>query len=382
MKSTLPLILWAGFALWSTASANEDVVEPVAVSIDLTDLAQRDRCMPGEFEMQDYLLLGCGPLTDTYASTMVEIAVAVRDRVHVVLLYADRDQRKALSEALFNETNSTHNVSLMTVSHDSKWVRDYGPTVIRSGSDYRMVDWLYETGRPQDELVPQQVAALSRTPWETASIVLHGGNLLSNGSGLCLTSFNVFSDNRQFGINRRDLQKQLGNRIGANNVVVLETLMEEPTGHLDIFATFTDANTVVVGQFSAEEDPDNSEILDNNAAILAKVVTPNGPLRVERIPMGVKSDGLFRTYTNCIYANGILIVPTYRGFDAQRLEQAIACYQRLLPKWKVVCVDASEIIQEAGALHCISLNIPRIDLTRKSITLPLEIPQRPADFEE
>jgi len=363
-----------------TVCANDALTSEL--SVDLTDLATGDRCMPGEFEMQDYLLLGCGPLTDTYASTIAQIAVAAREKVHVVVFYGDRDQKRALTRALFSETDSMENISLMSVSHNTKWVRDYGPTVIRCGSGYRMVDWLYESGRPQDELVPQHFAAVSGTPGETAAIVLHGGNLLSNGRGLCLTSFNVLSDNRHFGINRRDLHKQLGNRFGARDIVVLQTLLEEPTGHLDIFATFTDANTVVVGQFSEEEDPDNAAILESNAATLAKVVTANGPLQVQRIPMGVKSDGLFRTYTNCIYANGILIVPTYQGFDAKRLEQAIACYRRLLPDWKVVCVDASEIIQEAGALHCVSLNIPKINQTAKSLPLPLEVPRRPDAFEQ
>lgn len=383
MKTSLPVVLWSICALCITASAYDGVAVSTGVPDDLLDLAHSpaERCMPGEFEMQDYLLLGCGPLTDTYAATMAEIAVAVREKVHVVLFYADLDQRRLLVSALFDQTDSTHNISLMAVPHNTKWVRDYGPTVIRCGSGYHMVDWLYETGRPQDELVPQHFAAVSRTPTETAAIVMHGGNLLSNGNGVCLTSCNVLSDNAHYGINRRDLQKQLGKRIGAGNIVVLETLMDEPTGHLDIFTTFTDANTVVVGQYSDDEDPDNAEILNSNAAKLAKVVTANGPLRVERIPMGLKSDGLFRTYTNCIYANGILIVPTYQGFDAQRLEQAVACYQRLLPSWKIICIDASEIIQEAGALHCISLNIPRIDLARKSIALPLEIPSPPANFE-
>ncbi|MEZ6086711.1 MAG: agmatine deiminase family protein [Pirellulaceae bacterium] len=46
-------------------------------------------------------------------------------------------------------------------------------------------------------------------------------------------------------------------------------------------------------------------------------------------------------------------------------------YHQLLPGWKVVGIDAEELIQLAGALHCVSMNVAAIE------TLPLfPVPQR------
>ena len=84
-------------------------------------------------------------------------------------------------------------------------------------------------------------------------------------------------------------------------------------------------------------------------------------MRVERVPMGARHDGVFRSYTNCVFANGVLLVPKYREHDGWRLGHCEMLFRRLLPGWTVVPIDASDLIQECGALHCVSLNIPALN---------------------
>lgn len=329
--------------------------------------------LPGEFERQQFLLLSCGELTPNHADMIAAVAQETRRQLRVIVLYSSDEQKAVVDAALRNRMDTLEDISLLRVPHDTKWIRDYGPTVLQTDAGFRVIDWLYEHGRPSDERVPEHMAAMSQTPYELGSIVLHGGNLLSNGQGVCVTTLAVLNANGHLGITKADLPKQLGRRIGAREIVVLEPLVGEPTGHVDMFATFTGPNTVVVGQYSLEEDAENAAVLDRNAARLAAVTTSQGRLRVERIPMGRKDDGIWRTYTNCIYANGVLVIPAYHaGGDNGRLEQAYACYRRLLVNWRIAAVDTSALIQEGGSLHCASLNV--VGFAKPFAPIPFPVP--------
>ena len=68
----------------------------------------------------------------------------------------------------------------------------------------------------------------------------------------------------------------------------------------------------------------------------------------------------WRTYTNVIFANGRLLVPTYPDIDEAGWRRTVELYRRLLPEWDVVGVDANELIVVGGALHCISATVPAV----------------------
>ncbi len=69
-------------------------------------------------------------------------------------------------------------------------------------------------------------------------------------------------------------------------------------------------------------------------------------------------DGIWRTYTNVIYANDRVLVPTFAHAEPGKEAQALALYRRLLPGRRIVPIDASSIIENLGALRCVSLNVP------------------------
>ena len=316
------------------------------------------RRMPGEFEEQEFLFLSCGELTAAHAETIADIAAAIQRHVRVVVLFTSDDQRTTLIKTLSRRVDSTRNVSFLRVAHDTKWIRDFGPTVLRNGAQALILDWQYDQNRPNDDAFPLNLSAMSRIQCEPSQLQLEGGNLLSNGNGLCVTTTAVTQRNAGHDLNEAAVCTLLRSSVGAQQVIVLEPLAGEETGHVDMFVTFTGPNTVVVGAYSPKEDPENAALLDRNAARLASLKTPSGQLRVERIPMGRRHNGLWRTYTNCIYANGVLLVPVYQDGDDNRSRQALALYRRLLPQWHIVPIDATQLIEEGGALHCVALNVP------------------------
>src|SRR5207245_10806058 len=101
--------------------------------------------------------------------------------------------------------------------------------------------------------------------------------------------------------------------------------------------------------------------LNENAQILSGGRTSFGPLRVVRVPMPSNRGGIWKTFTNVIYANGTLIMPTYGEAELEAEKEAMATYARLLPDWEVVGIDATSVIKQRGSLRCVSINIPWLE---------------------
>ena len=158
-------------------------------------------------------------------------------------------------------------------------------------------------------------------------------------------------------------------RFGARQIVALEHLSGEGTGHIDMYACFTSPDTILVGEYDEFVDPDNAAALDRNAARLAEVPIGSGKLKVIRVPMPTNQDGVWRSFTNVIFANGTLLVPAYPDVDLSGGERALAIYCRLLPGWRVFGVDVSTMARHQGGLRCVTLYVPETG-ERESNTAP------------
>lgn len=203
---------------------------------------------------------------------------------------------------------------------------------------------------------------------------LDGGNLLGNGDDVCLTTNSVISANAHRGYDVEAIGRILCRSLGTKRWIYIRGLEREQTGHVDMICTFISNNTVVVGQLAPEIDAENARRLDDSAERLSGVTTAYGPLRVERIPMGSNADGIFRSYTNVVYANGVLVVPTYPDVDPTTDELVLARYSELMPDWKVVGIDVSKMAKQHGALHCLTTNFPIISSPAIISKLPLPFP--------
>jgi agmatine/peptidylarginine deiminase len=68
-------------------------------------------------------------------------------------------------------------------------------------------------------------------------------------------------------------------------------------------------------------------------------------------------DGLWPTYTNVVYLNRTLLVPTYSFVPPSVEEKMLRVYQELLPGWKIVPIASDPLLEDYGSLHCATLNI-------------------------
>jgi agmatine/peptidylarginine deiminase len=327
-----------------------------------------DNVLPAEFEHHQLLLTSWDRLMPTRQWQAISKMIAeASQNIDVIVLVGDQSTQPQAEAMLREHGGNPERVAFLPSMSQRAWVRDFGPFMLRcSLGDVRLLDTAGKnTGGIDDNQVPQQLAQLWGMPLDSLPLVLEGGNLLSNGAGLLITTTATLHWNDAAGIVPRTVDNALRSHFGAQQVVYLEALQGENCEHVDMFCTFTDPSTVVVGRYAPEDDPRNAALLDRNAQKLSGLPTPMGELKVVRIPMPrrkrLSSAGgeLWYTYTNVVFVNGKLLVPIYQEVDPAVQQEALAVYQRLLPDWELVGIECDALLKSQGALHCASKHVIR-----------------------
>lgn len=318
----------------------------------------------GEFQQQEAIALVWPELPDA-KSTIVEIISSLCQHVQIVLLVENSLLQSQATESLKLANIPPEAIDFIVAPTETFWLRDYGPLAVHNSDGSPMyVDAKYNLfggkRRFQDDHVPAVFGQYFETPILRTPMIMEWGGIAFNGSGLVLVSTYLLELNRDIGIDEQQVTKTLKRLTGAKQVVYLDPLQNEPTGHLDWFLTFTSPDTLVLGDNTNGNDSSNAKLLDRHARRLAGMPTENGPLNVVRIPMPPRGREWFGgTYTNVVYANGVLLVPSWPKTAPRELEQeALAVYRRLLPGWKIISIDSESIGRHAGSLHCVTMNVP------------------------
>ena len=186
---------------------------------------------------------------------------------------------------------------------------------------------------------------------------LEGGKLLSNGAGFLMSSKTILTQNA----NRTDhagIAAILDREGGAAQWACATPLNGERTGHIDLLATFLGPNLVAVAEANEREDPNNRQILKDLAGALKGFRTGAGTMDVVRLPMPYSSDTYYRSYNNMIFANGLVVVPTFPEVDPKLDKRCLAMVAEWMPGWTVRELNCSELSRKGGSLHCLTMNIP------------------------
>ena len=315
--------------------------------------------MPADFERQSAVLIGVNELLPYHPPVLTGLVSALIDRVPVIAVITGEEQRRDLLTTLCDWGLPAHRVRAVRSPATGLWVRDYGPSFVKRDGRVCVLDAEYHDHLPQDDHFPAELGRLLDVDVKGVPLRIEGGNLLSNGRGLLLTTSVVLSRNAGRYAPTAAMA-QLCTHYGFRQVACMPPLVAGPTAHADMFATFTSADTAVVGRYDRADDPVNARALDQLADAMRGMDSGAGPLKVERIPMPPHADGVWRTYTNAVYANDVVIVPTYAGVDERVEREALDTYRRLLPGREVLTVEATSLAKTGGALRCVTLNIPHL----------------------
>ena len=318
-----------------------------------------------EFNPQSALLLGANELVRYQQSVFKDVVRALHGRLPVIGIVNDENEIE-LGQSLLDEAGLPP-TALWFVKHplDSMWLRDFGPIFSRwSDGTVEVIDASYrnpdERGeRNQDDAFANYIGHVLGMDVRKMPLVIEGGNLLSNGDGIMVTTTKVIEQAENRHLTLAQIGGMLKEYLGCRLWVYVRGLQGEPTGHADFCMTFLRRNLTVVGRYDADYDPVNAAILDSMADTLRGQPTSMGPMKVERVYMPPRTaDGDWRSYCNVLMCNGVLLVPSFSDVDPEREKEVFALFKRLVPGMEIVPINCDTLVKKRGVLHCIGITIP------------------------
>jgi agmatine deiminase len=318
---------------------------------------------PGEWENKQALLLAW---TGNFADVVAGIIRSAKVTTDVTVAYDSNQSLNDFKYQMQSRGVSINGVTTIQLPVQTLWMRDYGPMTVEQNGKMGFVDVRYYPGRLYDDAFP----ALLAQKWDINNfrmpVDFEGGNFVSDGAGTCYASTVLLSATAEMsGASEGQVRTYFKRYLGCEQLVILQPLYGEGTGHIDMFAKLANKNTMVLGQYRKSQsdsrrgtiDAVNADILDNNAAVLNNVTLMDGSsLNVVRMPMPANSDNNFRTYVNSQFINGVNLIPVYSNDDRFQ-DEALAIWQQVMPNWQHVDIDATELITWAGAIHCILMEV-------------------------
>ncbi len=345
------------------------------------------RRMPAEWERHDATWLSWphneddwpdkfGPIDWAFAEMVRLIAGASEargERVEV-LCHHERILERA-RECCARSGAAMQRVRFHLWPTDRGWLRDIGPTFVRTGQGLQAIDWGFNAWAKYpnwklDDATPTRVEALTGIPRIEAMrpdgrgrLILEGGAIETDGAGIMLVTEECLLDEntqaRNPGLSRADYEKAFAEYLGIERTVWLPRgcVGDDTHGHIDDIARFAppiNGKPVVVLAYEDDPDDENHASSLENERILGEaglhVVTIPYPA-----PVFFDDQRLPASYANFYVCNAGVLVPTFND-PADRI--ALNTIAQLFPDHPVVGVHARDLVWGLGTIHCLTQQQP------------------------
>ncbi|NAZ75596.1 agmatine deiminase family protein [Kineococcus sp. T13] len=298
------------------------------------------------------------------AWSAVASAVVAREPVSVLVAPGDLPAARELLDP---------RVQLVEVALDDAWLRDSGPTFVRSDGAPTAVDWRFNGWGAQswaawerDALVAGEVARLAGAPVSSSALTQEGGAFHVDGEGTVLLTDTVQLDpDRNPGWTRAQVEAEVHAQLGTTTAIWLPRGLTADygefgtRGHVDIVAAFCRPGTVLVHTQPDPGHPDHA-VSTEVAELLRQGVDARGR-RLEVIellaPRTAEVDGelVDFSYVNHYVANSVVVAC---AFGDPRDADAVRVLRAAYPGRDVVSVDARDVFAFGGGVHCTTQQQP------------------------
>ena len=307
-----------------------------------------------------------GPIQWVYGEFVKRLSRVERVHILVANESVERNARKAarMSGAVMDA------LEFVQCPTDRSWTRDYCPIFLRdargrlSVGDWKFTGWAKYPNSEVDDAVPSAVAARLRMravqpKLGRKRVVLEGGSIDVNGSGLLLTTEECLLSDVQVrnpGFARDDYERVFSEYLGISETIWLQRGIagDDTHGHVDDLCRFVSANTVVLA-LEREGGDENFEPTQENLRLLKA----RKDLRVVVLPMPepvvFSGQRLPASYANFYIANELVLMPT---FNDPNDRVALTTLAKLFPDREVVGIHSTDLVLGLGTLHCMTQQQP------------------------
>lgn len=339
-----------------------------------------------EWEEVEYLVVRW---TNGYKNILRQIVEVGVEECKVIIT---TQNESSVSSYLTSEGVDLTNVEFLNAGSNSIWIRDYAGNTIYSDDvgERALTDWIYNRPRPLDDIMPTEHANMVGMPiyvtdTGTNDLVNTGGNYMSDGLGNAFASELILEENEPgnpYGVSAKteeQIDGIMNEYMGIENYIKMETLPYDAIHHIDMHMKLLDEETILVSRYP-NGVADGPQIEENIDYVLSNFQSPFGtPYEIKWIDAPPSTSGsypdtggYYRTFSNAVFVNKSIIVPTYRP---EVDEPALDYLREILPGYNVVGIDVDNsdepLIASLGAIHCITHTI--------GVDEPLWIVHQPID---
>ena len=301
-------------------------------------------------------------------------AAAITRFEWLVLVCRDRAVRQRALEHLAAAGCKRAAIATVLVETDDTWARDIAPIPVLDGElpllvNCRFNGWGNKFPHSRDSAFGPALidsAGFATLGFERADITLEGGALESDGAGTLLVNRpTVLDPARNPDLDAAGAETAFRRHFGIERTLWLDVPAlpgDDTDGHIDTLARFCDRDTIAHAAAPAGDADDASAVTcgELERQLSALRTAAGEPYRLVPLPGPAPvagTDGAPRpaSYANFVLINGAVLVPAYAdaadGPAVERLQEAF-------PERTVVPVPARTFVEQGGALHCLTMNLP------------------------
>jgi len=338
----------------------------IGINRTITDPPDSIVYTPAEFDSVTGVIFAW----EAYPTLLTNLIKEVAEDDTAWVVVDNTSEQNSVSNTLSNANVNMDRVVFQVIETNSVWVRDYGPWwIIEPENSLAIIDLVYNRPRPLDDTYPESAAGYFGINYYGLGLIEAGGNMLLDGQGAVIVSNVIFDGSQGFDptLTQDQLEQYFLDYFGVHKVIVTPHLINDGTGHIDMFVKLINDSTVIVGEYENQSAgyPGNYDICNQVASQLANETNGAGrPFNIIRMPMPPYNNGITYTYINSLIVNNKVLVPIY-GLSTEFAndDSVLALYETIMPGVEAVGFDCNQIIPANGAIHCIAMKVPALPET-------------------
>lgn len=372
--------------------------------INVAKAAARFR-LPSETSRHAATILGFPSISSIAAAYYESACLDIASLASAISLFEPvrlftRPEDISKAQALVAQTNTKYpsnmsNISIIPFLTNHLWVRDTGPVFVepfeksdpkgRFAINFRFSEWGRKDAIGDDDracdglewpvMQPAQleenatfakrVIEFDQSPSSVtlveSKVCLEGGALVVDGDGTLLaTESSILNENRNAGIPRTEIEKELYRLLGIEKIVWFPGRegLDVTDVHADAEVTFIRPGEVMLSRPHRSAPRAWIEVYEEIQNILRDATDAKGrSFNVHivdepdpKVLGKLTYDEPATNYVNCYFVNGGLILPQFG--DVERDQKALTLFQTLCPDRVVQPVRVTGLPLAGGVIHC------------------------------
>ena len=354
-------------------------IEQYLTNDETAEIRRNRRFMPAEWQFQAGVQItwphaetDWAPILEEITKTYLRLAFEIATREKLIIVTPNAVELQKLLEKQLPK-RAIENIVIFECPTNDTWARDHGFITVVGETNFECLDYCFNGwgGKFESEkdnainALLSQSALIKGDYTDCLDFVLEGGSIESDGQGTLLTTSSCLLSKGRNGNNKNIIEERLMSDLGAERILWLNhghLEGDDTDGHIDTIARFCPNDTIAYVRCDDQNDSHYDDFKAMEEELQQFTNAEGKPYNLVPLPFpsAIYADDGHRlpaTYANFLILNDAVLVPTYN--QPENDEKALRILQKIFPKFGIIPIDSTTLIQQHGSIHCATMQFPR-----------------------